>query len=97
MAVLKNRWTLPVDWTEDFAKHIFREHNKVADSWANRGRRDGQLCGQKEVRECWDGGAKDSSGCGIVIKAVDTRAGNGWQDRTSVEQMFCDTGRDQRM
>ena len=33
----KNGWPHPVDWTEEIAKHIFIEHNKMADEWANRG------------------------------------------------------------
>ena len=27
-------WVHPMDKTEDVAKHIFRQHNKMADSWA---------------------------------------------------------------
>ena len=68
---------------DSFVKHVYREHNQEADRWANIGaqrrkeividKRDDSTP-WKATRGFWDGRFKDNgrSGCGIVIKGVDT-------------------------
>ena len=63
-------------------KHIYREHNQVADHWSDIGaqgrrkidfyRKDAPTT-WKAIRGFWDGmfKADGRSGCGIVIKGVD--------------------------
>ena len=48
-----------VDWTQEVAEHIFREHHKIADSWENLG-----AVGEMESWVTKDKGRE----CGIVIK-----------------------------
>ena len=74
--------THTVDRTEEFATHMFRERNRMTDTWANR-RADGRaescvtkrewgVKGTKAITGYWDGNAKDEgSGCGFVIKVTD--------------------------
>ena len=55
-------WTYLVDWTEEFAKHSFRDRNKMADTWENQkagGRTDqkvvgGECCGNGQRLLGWE-------------------------------------------
>ena len=72
----------PLSKIDDYVKHIFWEHNKEVDHWANVGAegqrkvvsdRKSDADTWKAVEGFWDGSCEDNgkSGCGVVIKGVD--------------------------
>ena len=81
LMVVKRRLPIQFSKNDDFVKHVFREHNKEADHWANIGA-EGQRkivigkCKNPEtwiaVTGYWDDSFKDNgkSRCGVVIKGV---------------------------
>ena len=96
------RWTDPVDRTGEFAKHIFRKHSKMAaggrtELLSYKKKIEGEWCQNKQgglVEECKKRGSwlRELSSKLWIEEVVD-----GSQGGTSVEQMLCDAGRDQRM